>query len=92
MITYHEEFSEDFNTKIQGKEGIRELIMARLKVKAGEIPYFSGGFHLSEFTYNAEVAYALKNVLPEFSFSIDLKSGKIVTGDISIDVSDIGTS
>ncbi len=90
MIDYHEEFSEDFSTKSKGKEGIRELILARLKVKAGEIPYFNGGFYLSEFTYNAEVAYALKDVLPEFSFSVDLQSGRIVTGEIIIDVSSIG--
>lgn len=78
------EFSEDLSSRYTGVQAVAQRVKYRLSVREGEIPYFFGGLAIKEFTYNNELASAVRRVLSDFHSEVNVSGDRVSVGDVIV--------
>ena len=78
------EFSENFSSRLDGVQAISQKALYRLSVLEGEIPYFSGGLDVREFSYSKDLTSAIRYVLSDFNMEVNVTGDRVVMENISI--------
>ena len=80
------EFSEDLSKRITGTPAMIQRVKYRLSVREGEIPYFNGGLAVREFTYDNSLTMAVRSVLSDFNYEVNVADGRVSVGDIIVEL------
>jgi len=84
------EYTTDMSKLYDGKEALKQRVMARLKHRTTDIPYYDRALDISEFTYGNK-AMAIRQALRDFSpnVTIDSANSRIQVYDVTINIDDI---
>jgi hypothetical protein len=85
------EFSEDLSKRYTGLEAMAKRAFFRLAPERGEIPYFNGG--LEKELFKSEPQDLIGNIrmlLSDFQVSVRVESGRVVVGEIQLDIPGAG--
>ena len=80
------QFDETLTVRYAGREGTRREVMNRLYVRYGEIPYFNGGIYVEEFGLNDKFEHSVRAVLGDFEANVNVTNGRVLVGDITINL------
>jgi hypothetical protein len=81
------EFDETFSNTYLGKEAITRRIKTRILHTTSDIPYFSRGLDVAEFTYGSQLAaikLAFRDLGPGIEY--DGENSRIQYYDISVEI------
>jgi hypothetical protein len=85
------EFSEDLNRRYTGLEAMERRAFFRLAPERGEIPYFNGGLDRELYKNDSQdLVNSIRRLLSDFQVSVRVESGRVVMGEIRLDIPGAG--
>ena len=85
------EFDDMMTTVLEGKDAIKQRVQKRLLHTTEDIPYYSRGVDLTEFTFGSK-SIALRTALKDFGANViyDDKNSRVQLYNIIINVDKVG--